>query len=49
MPKYLLRYLPQFHKDLTETAQYIATELLNPEATTDLINAVEQAVRGRSL
>ena len=47
MPKYLLRYLPQFHKDLTETAQYIATELLNPEAVTDLINAVEQAVLER--
>ena len=47
MPEYLLRYLPQFHKDLNETAQYISTELLNPEAADNLIDAVEQAILER--
>ena len=44
MAEYHLRYLPQFHKDLKETALYISAVLLNPDAADDLVDAVEQAI-----
>ena len=47
MPEYYLRYLPQFLKDLKETAQYISGELMNPQAAADLIDAVEQSILER--
>lgn len=47
MADYHLRYLPQFQKDLKEAALYISTELLNPQAASDLIDAVEQAILKR--
>lgn len=47
MADYQLRYLPQFQKDLKEAVLYITTELLNPQAAGNLIDAVEQAILKR--
>ena len=47
MAEYQLRYLPQFQKDLKDTALYISAKLLNPKAADDLINAVEKAILER--
>ena len=43
MHEYQLRYLPQFHHDLKEHVIYIAQKLRNPEAASDLTDAVEKS------
>lgn len=47
MPKYVLRYLPQFHEDLKQHVLYIAQKLMNPQAVNDLIDATEAAILER--
>lgn len=42
--KYDLRYLPSFYKDLENKAIYIAEKLRNPQAASDLVDAVEKAI-----
>lgn len=44
---YKLRYLPLFEQDLTDTADYIANTLKNPQAARDLVDAVEEAILKR--
>ena len=44
---YELRYLPIFYEDLGQTVTYIASELKNPKAAQDLIDAVEAAILER--
>ena len=45
--KYNLRYLPLFYKDLEEKIVYIAEELHNEKAATDLLDEVERAILER--
>lgn len=45
--KYQLRYLPLFFDDVTNVTSYITNELSNPQAATDLINAIESAILKR--
>ena len=45
--KYRLRYLPLFYKDLDEKITYIAEELKNPRAASDLLDKVEAAILKR--
>jgi len=47
MHEHQLRYLPQFHKDLTHHTQYIANKLQNPQAASDLIDATANAILER--
>ncbi len=44
---YSLRYLPMFYDDLDEKISYIANELKNPLAASDLLDAVEAAILKR--
>lgn len=44
---YELRYLPIFYENLGQTVTYIASELKNPKAAQDLIDAVEAAILER--
>ena len=41
---YDLRYLPIFHEDLGQAIEYIASELKNPKAAQNLLDAVETAI-----
>jgi hypothetical protein len=45
--QYELRYLPLFYQDMYEKVSYISSELLNPAAANDLIDAVENAILDR--
>ena len=45
--KYRLRYLPLFYEDLDEKITYIAEELKNPKAASDLLDKVETAILKR--
>lgn len=45
--KYVLRYLPLFYEDLEEKVVYIAEKLKNPQAASDLLDAVESAILER--
>ena len=47
MREYQLRYLPQFYQDLKQHTDYIANHLRNPQAASDLIDAVEAAILER--
>lgn len=47
MREYQLRYLPQFYQDLKQHTDYIANHLQNPQAASDLIDAVEAAILER--
>lgn len=47
MQEYKLRYLPMFYDDFEEIINYISTDLMNPQAATDLIDAVEEAILKR--
>ena len=44
---YQLRYLPIFFDDLSNVTSYIKNELSNPEAASNLIDAVEAAILER--
>ena len=44
---YDLRYLPIFHEDLGQAIEYIASELKNPKAAQNLLDAVETAILER--
>ena len=44
---YKLRYLPLFYEDLAEKTLYIAQHLQNPQAASDLLDAVEAALLAR--
>ncbi len=46
-PKYELRYLPLFYEDLWQKINYIKVNLQNPQAATELLRAVEQAILSR--
>ena len=45
--KYRLSYLPLFYEDLDEKITYIAEELKNPKAASDLLDKVEAAILKR--
>ena len=45
--RYRLRYLPLFYKDLDEKMTYIAEELKNLRAASDLLDKVETAILKR--
>lgn len=45
--EYILRYLPIFYDDLSESVEYIAQHLHNKVAAMDLLNAVEKAILER--
>lgn len=45
--KYQLRYLPLFYEDMAEKVLYIAENLMNPEAASNLIDEVEKAILER--
>lgn len=45
--KYRLRYLPLFYEDLDEKITYIAENLKNPKAASDLLDKVEKAILDR--
>ena len=47
MAKYTLRYLPLFYDDLEERVAYLSDVLLNPDASNNLIDAVEKAILDR--
>lgn len=44
---YILRYLPIFYEELQEKIEFIAQKLMNPQAASDLLDAVETAILER--
>lgn len=44
---YSLRYLPLFYEDVNRAISYIKNELKNPQAASDLVDAVEEAILER--
>ena len=42
-----LQYLPSFEDDLNDIVDYIAVKLHNPEAASDFLDDVEEAVKER--
>ena len=45
--KYILRYLPIFYDDLSETVDYITNRLHSKQAALALLNVVEKAIFDR--
>ncbi len=45
--KYMLRFLPAFEQDLTDTADYIVEKLKNPAAAERLVDEIQNAIRKR--
>lgn len=45
--QYKLRYLPLFYEDLEDKVVYIAEQLQNEQAASEMIDAVEQAILKR--
>jgi len=44
---YKLRYLPLFYRDLSEKVNYICDVLKNPQAASELLDAVDEAILER--
>ena len=45
--EYMLRFLPIFEQDLTDTVDYIVEKLKNPAAAERLVDEIQNAIRKR--